>query len=57
MTYGFQVLSADHEVLHADGPRVVVNLDGQTLRPAPIGDDVWTLAAPLLAPGVARPAA
>jgi acyl-CoA thioester hydrolase len=57
VTYGFQVLSADHEVRHADGHRVVVNLDGQTLRPAPIGDDVRTLAGPLLAPGVARPAA
>jgi hypothetical protein len=36
---------------------VVVNLDGKSLRPAPIGDDVWALAAPLLGPGVARPAA
>lgn len=57
VTYRFQVLSTDHTVLHADGHRVVVNLDGQTLRPAPIGTDVWELAAPLLAPGVQRPAA
>lgn len=57
VTYRFQVLSADHTVLHADGHRVVVNLDGQSLRPAPIGDDVWELAAPLLGPGVVRPAA
>jgi acyl-CoA thioester hydrolase len=57
VTYRFQLLSADHEVVHADGHRVVVNLDGKTLRPAPIGEDVWELAAPLLGPGVARSAA
>ena len=57
VTYRFQVLSADHEVVHADGHRVVVNLDGKTLRPAPISERVWELAAPLLAPGVVRPAA
>ena len=57
VTYRFQVLSADHEVVHADGHRVVVNLDGKTLRPSPIGEDVWKLAAPLLGPGVARSAA
>jgi acyl-CoA thioester hydrolase len=57
VTYRFQVLSADHEVLHADGHRVVVFLDGQTLRPAPIPDDIWDKAAPLLGPGVERRAA
>ncbi len=57
VTYRFQVLSADHTVLHADGQRVVVNLDGQTLRPAPISDRIWERAAPLLRPGIERPAA
>lgn len=57
VTYRFQVLSADHTVVHADGHRVVVNLDGQTLRPAPFGEDAWSIAAPLLAPGVERTAA
>ncbi|UMG93261.1 thioesterase family protein [Nocardioides sp. TF02-7] len=54
VTYRFQVLSADRTVRHADGHRVVVFLDGRTLRPTPIPDDVWDLAAPLLAPGVTR---
>lgn len=57
VTYRFQVLSADHTVVHADGRRVVVNLDGKTLRPAPLGEDMWERAAPLLGPGVERPAA
>jgi acyl-CoA thioester hydrolase len=57
VTYRFQVLSADHTVVHADGHRVVVNLDSQTLRPAPFTEETWALAAPLLAPGVERPAA
>lgn len=57
VTYRFQVLSADHEVVHADGRRVVVNLDGKTLRPTPLTEEMWERAAPLLAPDVARPAA
>ena len=57
VTYRFEVLSTDHTVLHAEGRRVVVNLDGRTLRPTPIGQDVWELARPLLAPGLQRPAA
>lgn len=57
VTYRFEVLSADHSVVHADGRRVVVNLDAHTLRPAPISEDVWQLAAPLLPPGLERPAA
>ena len=57
VTYRFQVLSTDHAVVHADGHRVVVFLDGQSLRPTPIPDDIWEKAAPLLAPGVVRPAA
>lgn len=57
VTYRFQVLSADHTVVHADGHRVVVHLDAQTLRPSPFTEDMWAMAAPLLAPGVERPAA
>ncbi|WP_183094403.1 acyl-CoA thioesterase [Nocardioides stalactiti] len=57
VTYRFEVLSADHSVVHADGHRVVVFLDGQTLRPTPIPDEIWDKAAPLLAPGVERRAA
>ncbi len=57
VTYHFQVLSADHTVVHAEGQRVVVNLDGQTLSPAPIPDETWEKAASLLGPDVVRPAA
>ncbi len=57
VTYQFQVLSADHSVLHADGRRVVVHLDGQSLRPSPITPEMWAMAEPLLGPGVERPAA
>jgi acyl-CoA thioester hydrolase len=57
VTYRFQVLSGDHTVVHADGHRVVVFLDGQTLRSTPIPADVWEKAEPLLAPGVQRRAA
>ncbi|KAA1415444.1 acyl-CoA thioesterase [Nocardioides humilatus] len=57
VTYRFEVLSADHSVLHADGHRVVVNLDSETLRPAPFSEATWAMARPLLAPGVERPAA
>jgi len=57
VTYRFQVLSTDHAVIHADGHRVVVNLDSETLRPAPFDDATWAMAQPLLAPGVERPAA
>lgn len=57
VTYRFRVLSPDHAVVHAEGHRVVVFLDGQTLRPTPIPDEIWEKAAPLLGPGVERPAA
>lgn len=57
VTYRFEVLSADRTVRHASGSRVVVFLDGQTLRPKQIPDDIWDLAGPLLAPGLERPAA
>lgn len=57
VTYRFEVLSADRSVQHAEGSRVAVFLDAATLRPTPIPEDVWTLAAPLLGPDVQRPAA
>ncbi|TMR11156.1 acyl-CoA thioesterase [Nonomuraea turkmeniaca] len=46
--YGFRVLSADREVVHAEGYRVNVNLDPATLRPAPFSDELRVAAAPLL---------
>ena len=55
VTYRFQIRSGD--VLHAEGHRVLVNIDAQTLRPAPLTDEMWDFAAPLLAAGVQRPAA
>lgn len=55
LTYQFRILSADHSVLHAEGWRRLVHLDPVTLRPAPIGDEGWNAAAPLLAPGFVRP--
>ena len=57
VTYRFEVLSTDRTVVHADGHRVVVFLDGQTLRPTPIPEDIWEKAGPLLGPDVQRPAA
>jgi acyl-CoA thioester hydrolase len=57
VTYRFQILSTDHAVLHAEGHRVLVNIDARTLRPAPLTDEMWSFAAPLLAAGVQRPAA
>ena len=56
-TYGFRILSDDHRVLHAEGTRVIVNLDGQTWRPSPMTDEMWEMARPLLAEGIERPAA
>lgn len=57
VSYRFEVLSTDHTVRHADGSRVVVNLDPRSLRPAPLTDRMWEIAAPLLGPGVERPTA
>ena len=57
VTYTFEILSADHTVRHAEGTRVIVNLNGQTLRPAPLTDEMWEIARPLLARGFVRPAA
>jgi acyl-CoA thioester hydrolase len=57
VTYRFRILSTDHSVLHAEGHRGLVNVDARTLRPAPLTDEMWTFASPLLAAGVERPAA
>lgn len=57
VTYRFEVLSADHTVLHASGHRVLVNINARTLRPEPLTDAMWSIASPLLAEGVKRPAA
>ena len=57
VTYRFEVLSTDRSVLHAEGHRVLVNINAQTLRPEPLTDAMWVIAAPLLANGVQRPAA
>lgn len=57
VTYRFEVLSTDHTVRHAEGSRVLVNLDPATLRPTLLTDDMWEVAAPLLRPGLERPAA
>ncbi|WP_223199377.1 acyl-CoA thioesterase [Solihabitans fulvus] len=48
VVYGFRVLSDDRSVVHAQGHRVVVNLDPATLRPAPISDTMRASLVPLL---------
>ena len=57
VTYRFEVWSTDHSVLHAEGSRVLVNVDAKTLRPAPLTDEQWEIAEPLLGSGIERPAA
>lgn len=57
VTYRFEVLSADHTTRYAEGSRVLVNLDPATLRPTPLTEEMWEVAAPLLRDGVERPAA
>jgi len=57
VTYRFEILSTDRSVLHAEGHRVLVNIDAQTLQPEPLTDAMWAIATPLLAAGVERPAA
>ncbi|WP_411144994.1 acyl-CoA thioesterase [Streptomyces sp. x-80] len=42
--HGFRVLSADRSVVHAEGHRVIVNLDPKTLRPAPFSDELRAAA-------------
>lgn len=46
--YGFRVLSPDRGTAYAEGYRVNVNLDPQTLRPAPFSDGLRDAAAPLM---------
>lgn len=57
VTYHLRLLSTDHAVLHAEGTRTVVNLDPTTLRPTPLSEEMWRMAAPLLGTGVVPPAA
>lgn len=49
LTYGFQVLSEDETVLHADGSRVFVHIDPATARSAPIPEDQRAAVKPLVA--------
>jgi acyl-CoA thioester hydrolase len=56
VSYRLRMLSPDHTVLHAEGTRTVVNLDPVTLRPAPLSQEMWVMAAPLLGTGVLPPA-
>lgn len=57
VTYHLRLLSPDHAVVHAEGTRTVVNLDPTTLRPTPLSEEMWQMAAPLLGSGVVPPAA
>jgi len=47
--YGFRVLSADQSVVHAEGKRVHIRLDQETLRPTP-----WTPAARVILEGLRK---
>ena len=49
--YRFRIMSVDGETVHAEGHRVNVKLDPQTLRPAPWSEDARRTAEPLLAVG------
>ena len=46
--YGFQALSEDEAVLHAEGRRVIVRVDPETGRPASIPQEQRDAAGPLL---------
>jgi acyl-CoA thioester hydrolase len=50
VVYGFRVVSADGETVHAQGRRVNVKLDPVTLRPAPWSDEARAIVAGLTAP-------
>lgn len=54
VTYAFRIVSDDGSIVHAEGTRTLVNLDPATLRPAPLTEAMWEIAAPLLGEGVAR---
>ncbi|WP_433211454.1 acyl-CoA thioesterase [Dactylosporangium sp. CS-047395] len=49
--YRFRILSADGGTVHAEGRRVNVKLDPDTLRPAPWSQEARDLCRPLLAVG------
>lgn len=48
ITYHFEMTCIDRKTIHADGSRVVVNLDPTTQRPAPMDQDLRRMAAPLV---------
>jgi acyl-CoA thioester hydrolase len=47
VSYGFRVVSADRSVVHAEGHRVNINVDPQTLQPMPFSDETRAAAAEL----------
>ena len=49
VVYGFRVLSADGETVHAEGRRVNIKVDPATLKPAPWTDEAREVAAGLMA--------
>lgn len=55
VTYCFDVRSASRDLLHAEGSRVLVNLDPVTLRPTPFTVDQWRQASPLFGSGFTPP--
>jgi acyl-CoA thioester hydrolase len=48
--YGFRFVSTDGRTVHADGRRIIVKLDPDTLRPSP-----WTAGAREVASALLRP--
>lgn len=50
VTYGFRVLSADKATVHAEGTRVHIRLDPETLRPTPWAEDTLKLYRSLQPP-------
>jgi acyl-CoA thioester hydrolase len=54
VTYAFRIVSDDGSIVHAEGTRTLVNLDPATLRPTPLTEAMWEIAAPLLGEGVTR---
>ncbi|MFI0353841.1 acyl-CoA thioesterase [Actinomadura sp. 9N407] len=45
VTYGFRVLSGDHATVHAEGTRVHIRLDRDTMRSAPWAEDTRAIYA------------
>ncbi|MFE1171867.1 acyl-CoA thioesterase [Streptomyces sp. NPDC058773] len=50
LTYGFRLCSADGTETYAQGHRVLVRIDAQTLRPTPWSDRARAIAGRLLRP-------